>query len=378
MAPPIDRARDKPSILQLVLDLSPGGTQRLVIEITKRLADHFRPTVCCLDQAGAWADELRDRGIAVTQLQRSPGFHFSIGRQVAQLASDHGARVIHAHHYSPFIYGRIATVVNPRLKLVFTEHGRLSDAPPSRKRRLANLALSRFSGPVFAVSEALKGHMVDEGFSAGRVGVVHNGIELGTAPSATDRRAARHRLGVDEHTFLVGTAARLDTVKDLPTLVEAVALARKEHGHLSLAVIGDGDERHALETAIRDRNLLDAITLLGYRSDVRQLLPAFDLYVNSSISEGISLTILEAMAAAVPVIATAVGGTPEIVTDGETGLLVPARRPDLMAAAMIGLARDSDRRRILAAAGRSHVAACFSLERMVEDYTRTYERLERH
>jgi glycosyltransferase involved in cell wall biosynthesis len=366
------------SILQLVLDLSPGGTQRLVIEITKRLTERFRLAVCCLDEAGAWADELIDRGVAVVQLRRSPGFHFSIGRQVAQLSAEHGVSVIHAHHYSPFVYGRIATIVNPRLKLAFTEHGRLSDRPPSLKRRLANLALGRFRGPVFAVSDALKSHMVGEGFAARRVAVVHNGIDIGAPPADAERRAARRRLMAGDDTFLVGTAARLDTVKDLPALVEAVAIARTKHPRLSLVVIGDGEERAALETAIRDRGLANAISLLGYRSDVRQLLPAFDLYVNSSISEGISLTILEAMAAAVPVLATAVGGTPEIVIDGETGRLVPPRRPDVMASAMLALAFDDERRRIFAAAGRSRVETSFSLDRMVADYARAYEELERH
>jgi glycosyltransferase involved in cell wall biosynthesis len=285
--------------------------------------------------------------------------------------------VIHAHHYSPFVYGCIASLLNRRLSLVYTEHGLLSDAPPVLKRRIANTVLSRLSGPVFAVSAALRTHMVAEGFPA-RVGVIHNGIDAGHPPTETERHAARRLLGVAEHEFLVGTAARLDTVKDFPTLVAAIARARSRVRCLKLVVIGDGDERETLEAAVREMQLQDAVQVIGYRSDVRSLLPALDLYVNSSISEGVSLTILEAMAAAVPVVATRVGGTPEVVLHGETGLLVEPRLPDVMADAMVELAQAPERRRAFATAGRARVEACFTLDRMVADYARQYERLERH
>ena len=366
-----------PCVLQLVPDLGAGGTQRLVIEIVKRLSGEFRMVVCCLDEAGEWAGELTKNDVPVVALHRPTGFHPSIGARIARLAAEHKATVLHSHHYSPFVYGRIASLLNRRLSHVFTEHGRLSDAPPTMKRRIANTMLSRFSGPVFAVSAALKRHMVAEGFSAGRVGVIHNGVELGREPTEADRRTARRLLGVGDDEILVGTAARLDTVKDLPTLVAAIARARSRVPCLKLVVIGDGAERATLEAAVRERQLEHAVQVMGYRADVRRLLPAFDVYVNSSISEGISLTILEAMAATVAVVATRVGGTPEVVLHGATGLLVEPRLPDAMADALVELAGDPERRRALAAAGRARVAACFSLDRMVADYAREYQRLER-
>ncbi len=221
----------KPCVLQLVLDLGPGGTQRLAIEIVKRLSNAFRMVVCCLDDAGDWASELTDHGVPVVPLHRASGFHPSIGARIARLAAEHRATVIHCHHYSPFVYGRIASLLNRRLSLVFTEHGRLSDAPPAMKRKIANSVLGRFSGPVFAVSAALRTHMVAEGFPASRVGVIHNGIDLGHRPTEPNavRRGGCSASANDE--FLVGTAARLDTVKDLPTLVAAIAHARIARQH---------------------------------------------------------------------------------------------------------------------------------------------------
>jgi glycosyltransferase involved in cell wall biosynthesis len=371
-------ASGKPCIMQLVLDLGPGGTQRLAIEIVKRLSDGFRMVVCCLDDAGEWAGELTDRGVPVVALHRSPGFQPAIGARVARLAAEHQAAVIHAHHYSPFVYGRIASLLNRRISLLFTEHGRLSDAPPVMKQKVVNTLLTRFSGPIFAVSAALRTHMVAQGFPGARVGVIHNGIDTGHAPTETERCAARRLLGAGEDEFVVGTAARLDTVKDLPMLVAAIARARSQVAALKLVIIGDGDERRAIEAAVRDRHVEDAVRIMGYRSDVRSLLPGLDLYVNSSISEGISLTILEAMAAALPVVATRVGGTPEVVLHQATGLLVEPRLPEGMADAIVDLAHAPERRHAFAAAGRARVEACFTLDRMVADYAREYERLESH
>jgi glycosyltransferase involved in cell wall biosynthesis len=138
--------------------------------------------------------------------------------------------------------------------------------------------------------------------------------------------------------------------------------------------VGDGPERAHLTDLVRRFQLTAAVDITGYRSDVRDLLPAADLYASSSISEGVSITILEAMAAGVPVVATAVGGTPEILTDG-TGRLVPKGDPERLASVMISLAMDRRQRDTLAAAARRRLETAFTIDRMVEDYARTYRRL---
>jgi glycosyltransferase involved in cell wall biosynthesis len=364
--------------MQLVLNLAPGGTERLTIEIVNRLSDGFHMVVCCLDDEGGWAGELTDRGVLVVPLHRSAGFHPSLGLRVARLAARHNATVVHCHHYTPFVYGRIASALNRRLGLVFTEHGRLSDGPPQPKRKAANIVLSRLPGGMFAVSAALKRHMVAEGFPEHRVGVIYNGIDPGSTPTADERRQARRLLGISEEAFLIGTAARLDTVKDLPTLIKAFATIRAHLPSASLLIVGDGDERPVLESEIRRLQLQRSVNLIGYRSDARRLFPAFDVYVNSSISEGVSLTILEAMAAALPVVATSVGGTPEVVCHGGTGLLVAARSPNAIADALLQLACSPNRRRTLGSAGRTRVETVFTIDRMVADYAREYDRAGRH
>lgn len=369
MAP---RAGSAPRVLQVVLSLHPGGTERLVVDIVRRLRDELPMAVCCLDDAGAWGEALRDEGVSVHALGRTTGFHPSLGHGVAQAAATHRANVIHCHHYSPFVYSTLARVWRPGLRIVFTEHGRLSDAPPSTKRRAANMILARTRCDVAAVSAHLKAHMVAEGFPADKVRVVYNGISVGPLPSADVRQRVRSGWGVDDEAVVVGTIGRLDPVKDLGTLVGAMAPAIAMRRAV-LVVIGDGAERAALERAARERGAEGAVRFLGHREDARDLLAACDVYANSSIHEGISLTILEAMAAGLPVVATRVGGTPEIL-DESCGCLVPARNPDALAAAIAQLAGDEPTRRALGRAARARVEERFTIERMVAEYRDMYVR----
>jgi L-malate glycosyltransferase len=365
-------AATAPGVLQVVHSLGTGGTERLVIDLATRLGSKFPMAVCCLDDPGACAHELEARGVAVTALGREPGFRPSLAYRIARTARQHGAAIIHCHHYSPFVYGRLATALAPWTKLLFTEHGRLSDAPPSVKRRLVNPLLARLPARIVSVSTALRRSMIAEGFPSGRVHVIHNGIDPRTRPTTTDRLTARLSLGIPADAMVVGTVARLDPVKDLETLVRGFAAFRAANRRARLVVIGDGPERARLEHAAERENVAGCVRFLGTRTDVRRLLPAFDIYVNSSISEGISLTILEAMAAGLPVIATNVGGTFEIIDNRMTGVLVPARYSRGIADALIALGESTPRRQALGAAARLAIEARFTLDGMVAEYERIY------
>lgn len=362
-----------PRVLQVVLSLNPGGTERLVLELTKRLHEQVPMAVCCLDEEGTWAHELTAQGISVQALHRQPGFHPQLGKAIARLAARHGAGIVHCHHYSPFVYGCVARLLKPGLRVVFTEHGRLSDARPSPRRRLANHVLARVPAAAFAVSSELREHLIDEGFPPLRMSVIYNGIEPGPVPQPSMRQKIRERLRVSDGTIVVGTIARLDPVKDLGTTIRAVRQLASEPSTV-LCIVGDGAERSSLEALAHGLGLDDRVRFLGQRNDARDWLAGWDVYVNSSISEGISLTILEAMAASLPVVVTRVGGNPEVVDEG-CGVVVPARSPDALSEAIRGLAGDAGRRATLGAAGRLRVEQRFSLSRMIREYRDVYERL---
>jgi len=342
-----------------------------VIELARRLHGKCGMAVCCLDEPGAWAQELLDRGVVVRSLGRRPGFVPTLGRQIAAIAREQRATVLHCHHYSPFVYGTLARWWQP-LQMVFTEHGRADDGPPSRKRQMANQVFARVPARIYAVSQDLRRHMIAEGFPAGRVDVIYNGVDVGAPPSAHRDAGKKAMLGLAPTDLVVGAVGRLDPVKDLPTLLAAFRQLTTSLPNARLVLLGDGPERHRVVRLIDELKLTDVVTLTGYRRDVRDLLPALDVYVNTSVFEGVSLTILEAMAAGLPVVATHVGGTPEVVVDGSTGLLVPPRDPAGVAGAIHELLCDARKRAELGRAGRSRLEQRFSIDRMVSEYESAY------
>lgn len=361
-------------LLHVVLSLGPGGTERLVLDMANRVQGEVEVSICCIDDAGDWAPQATARGIEVVALHRRPGFALSLAPRIARLLRERAVNAVHCHHYSPFVYGSLAAALERGVRLVYTEHGRLSDAPPSRRRRLANTVLGRLPGRFVAVSSDLRDHMVAGGLPRSRVEVIHNGIDPGPPPDRPARARARQLLDLPADAQILGSVARFDPVKQLPTMIEAFAEIAAVTPRAVLVLVGDGPARASLTQRTRDRpELAGRVRFLGHRDDVRQLLPAFDIYLNSSETEGLSVTILEAMATALPVVATRVGGTPELVADGVTGILVPPRDPTALGDAAAALLSDPERMCLLGTAGRARLEAHFTIGAMTQAYLRLYE-----
>jgi len=217
----------------------------------------------------------------------------------------------------------------------------------------------------------LKQDMVAEGFPERSIQVVYNGIDLGHRPQPAERAAMRESLGLANDDFAIGTVGRLDPVKNLGALLDALTILKVRYPSAKVVIVGDGSERQALEERASALGLSGAMVFAGYRGDVRAVMAAFDVYVNCSTYEGVSLTILEAMASALPVVASAVGGNPEVVIDHETGLLV---RPQAqaIATAVGALIESPARRQTMGDAARWRVKRHFTIERMVDDYAAAY------
>ena len=360
--------------MHVVLSLSPGGTERMVIDMATRLHASVYTAVCCLDELGDWAHELIDQGISVNELGRKPGFRIALAYRIASEARRHRANVVHCHHYSPF---SLAAYILPRPLVVYTEHGRLSDNPPSRKRRLANKLFAKTPGRFVSVSENLREHMIAEEFPGDRVSVIHNGITPGPTTTEKIRSESRERLQLPQDTFTLGTVARLDPVKDLTTMIRAFALVSAHTTDTRLVIVGDGGEKERLQGIARDEGVERLVVFTGQRNDVRSLIPAFDVFLNSSVTEGISVTMLEAMAASKPIIATRVGGTPELVVDKKTGILAPSRSPEKFAKAIFELMGNPGTRSAMGDEGRRRIETVFSLDTMMQRYMDIYSATSR-
>jgi glycosyltransferase involved in cell wall biosynthesis len=226
-------------------------------------------------------------------------------------------------------------------------------------------------------SGAIRTMLVADGVPEMRAVVVHEGIDVGHVDAAPPVNL-HEELWLPHEAPIVGNVAALVPHKGQRHLIEAAALALPQVPDARFLIAGEGELRPALERQIKEHHLEKHVLLAGFRPDVLSLHKAFDIFVMSSLTEGLGTSLLDAMFCAKPIVATAVGGIPEVVVDGETGFLVPPRDDNAMATAIVKLLKDPALRRRMGKAGRARACARFSAERMVLDTLRVYQRVAMH
>jgi len=225
-----------------------------------------------------------------------------------------------------------------------------------------------------AISEAVKAKLVDSGVGPGRIAVVNSAVEAERFEQAPDRSAElRRELGIPEGAPVVGTVGALCPAKGFAHFVDAVPLVRRERPEARFVLVGDGELRAPLERHAARLGLgRDVLIFAGWRGDVPELLRLFDVFVSSSVREGLGTAVLQALAAGRGVVVTDAGGLPEIVRDGESGLVVPAGRPDALARGIVRALNAPDLRARMAKAGCRAVKERFTPDRMVEGTLAVY------
>jgi sugar transferase (PEP-CTERM/EpsH1 system associated) len=366
----------KPTICQVVHSLNIGGAEVLAARLARGLADRYRFVFACLDEPGTMSQSLRGEGFAVEWIGRRPGVDFGCMRRLAAVCRRHGVDVLHAHQYTPFFYG-VTSRRWRRPPVLFTEHGRWFPDHPRWRRVLLNRMMLRRGDRVVAVGESVRQALIhNEGFSPCRVAVIYNGIDPVAFRHDTDRRTAvRESLGLCEDDFVIAQVARLDAIKDHATAIRTIQRVADRLDRARLILVGDGPQHDAIVAEIDRRGMGEQVRMLGLRHDIAQLLAAADVFLLTSVSEGIPVTVLEAMAVGLPVVSTDVGGMAEIVRPGKTGFLVPAGDDAWLADAILDLAGDPALRARLGQAGRNRVETVFSQEQMHAAYARLYEEM---
>lgn len=226
-------------------------------------------------------------------------------------------------------------------------------------------------------SDAIRQMLLADGIEPSRAVTVHEGIDLDRVAAAPAVNL-HEELWLPHHAPIVGNVAALVPHKGHRHLIDAASLVLRQVPDTRFVIAGEGELRPNLERAIKDRRLEKHVLLAGFRPDVLSLHKAFDIFAMSSVTEGLGTSLLDAMAAGKPVVATTAGGIPEVVVDGETGFLVPPRDPHAMAEALVKLLKDSALRQQMGQAGRLRARRRFSAERMVQDTVRVYTRVGRH
>ena len=358
------RSGEKRCVVHVSLGLDVGGMERLLVEFARwtdrsRFDLHF----VALQSEGVAAKQIRELGWTVSTLGKPAGFRpdlvVSLSRHLRRL----GADVVHTHNTAGYLYGVAAAVLARVGNIIHTRHGQRFKAP--LRQTMSFRWLSPWVNHMVSVCEDGRRLTIAEGIAADRTCTIRNGIDLSEFPYVGPT-----------HGGPAVVVARLSPEKDIASLIRAVAVAhgkrRVHEPNLILRIVGDGIERASLEQLAEQLGLASSIEFLGQKQNIHETLQGCSMFLLPSLTEGISLTLLEAMACGLPVVATHVGGTPEVVNPGVTGTLVAAKDPEAMANAMLHLWRDPITSQRYGLEGRQRVELEFGIQRMMHQYEQLY------
>jgi glycosyltransferase involved in cell wall biosynthesis len=288
--------------------------------------------------------------------------------------------IVHTHTAKAGLLGRLAARLSGVPTVVHTYHGHVlrgyfSPAKTAVFRGIETRLASLADGLV-AVSDAVRDDLVRLGVARPeRIRVIPLGLELAHLAGLLPRGELRRETGIPRDAPLVAMVGRLVPIKDVPTFLRAARLVRDARQTVRFALVGDGEERPALERLASELGLLGSVTFAGWRSDLRPVYGDLDVVVNASRNEGTPVALIEAMAAGRPVVATRVGGTPDLLGSGERGRLVPAGEPEALARAVLETLDDPRGACARSQAARAHVLRRHSVERLVGDVDALYREL---
>jgi sugar transferase (PEP-CTERM/EpsH1 system associated) len=366
------KANDTPLVVHLIYRFDFGGLETLVAECINRMpADSYRHAIVCLTGYTDFARKISRPDVQLIALNKPPGLAPGIHWKLWKLLRRLRPAVLHSYNLAAIEYACTAALAGVPVR-VHAEHGRDASDPQglNRKHNLLRRWLVPCIDRYIPVSADLQRWLAQVvGVPPAKTLLIANGVD-----TERFRPRAEGREGED---FVIGTVGRIQDVKNHKDLVDAFALLRAmlPQRRLRLAIVGNGPLFDALQRQVRDAGLEDAVWLPGSRTDIPELMRGFDVFALPSIAEGTPVTILEAMATGLPVVASKVGGIPEVVDDGATGLLVPPSDAQALADALATYASDPALAARHGAAGRQRVERSNSIAAMVSGYARLYDSL---
>ncbi len=352
----------------VVPDLGLGGAERHVTTLVERLdRRRFDPSVVCLGREGELFPALAASGVPAVALHRTKRQALwclvDLVRRFRATAPD----VVVLRGYNAELLGRLGAVLARIPRVVVWVHHCEGLGPRGRVRGLSDLVLDQVTDAYFGVAHAQVPYLVDHlRLPRQKVRIIHNGVDPSRMGAEVDPEA-RAALGMSPDDLVVGILAALRPEKDHETFLRAAALVAAAEPRARFLVVGDGPRLPALEALASESGLVDRVVFAGARDDVASVLAAMDVFVLSSSSDCFPMALLEAMAASLPAVCTAVGGVPEMLQDGVTGYLVPPRDPAALADGILRLSGAEQRRLTFGTAARARVEAEFTLERSVEE-----------
>lgn len=362
------------TVLHLRISNFIGGPEKQILEHFKRLdPKRFRPLLCCFRENGQ-DDPLLERaaqlGITCRTINCTSAFDPMIISRLRRVLITDKIDILCTHGYKPNILGRIASL-GTGVKAVAISRGWTGENSKIRLYEKLDKFFLRHASHIVAVSNGQRDKIVALGIKPGKVTVIHNAINLAEITEA-DGHLLRRELGLPDDATIVASAGRLSPEKNYAAMIEASQGLIKNNPKIFFAIFGEGFLRPELEAQITLTGLTGRFLLPGFRTDLQTVLHDIDIFMLPSFSEGLPNVVLEAFAARKPVVATRVGGTPEVVQDGISGFLTRPDEPALMAKHVLALADDPLLRRKMGTAGYNYVNNIFSFRQQTELYEKLY------
>lgn len=372
----ISRPAKPLKVLHVTFDMRIGGTEQVIKNLVLSAdAKQLEMSLFCIEQPlGPFAEALIEQGIQISGQHRKDGLDLSLIQALRRHIKQQQIDIVHCHQYSPYVYGVLAAT-GCKAKVVFTEHGRFYPDTSSWKRKLINPWLHRITAGTTAISAATKQALVEfENLPEKDIDVIYNGIQP-LSVAAADIAAAKAEWGLQQDELIFGTVARLDPIKNHPLMLRAFHALLQQGVNAKLLIVGDGETRQQLTTLVDELALQNKVIFTGYQAQPKALLACMDIYLLSSLSEGTSMTLLEAMSLGKPCVVTNAGGNPEIITHQQNGLVTPNDQWQPFAQAMQTLAQNTERRTQMGQAAKTRFAAHFSASAMLKQYQSLYQRI---
>jgi len=358
-------------ILFVTSNLGIGGLERVITQLCMQLDKQlFTPAVCCIHFKGELAGELESHDIRIFNLNARKPDYFSF-RKIISVIEEFKPLIVHTHNMNASISGIIASVIKMVPVKIHTDHAR--KFPDKLHYMFAERILSCFVNKIIAVTEETKQNLIHfEKISSKKIQVIHNGIRGIGLRTESQNELTRKELGLTDFHFIIGTVVRLEAQKGLIYLLRAFPQILQEFPNSCLLITGQGSQYETLRMEAKTLGIEKNVKLTGPKLDICQVFNILDIYVLSSVWEGLPMSLLEAMSCQRPIVATKVGGVPQAITDGESGILVPPASSNALALAICKLLKDSFLRTRLAAGAKEKFEKEFTVTRMIQAYQEIY------
>ena len=369
----------KHSVLHLIDSAGMYGAEKVIVTLLVELKySHFPGILGCIrereNEIPQIAIEAANRNIPIHYFTMKRGFNFSGIRSISTFARENKITVIHSHGYKPNIF--LNFISARQVKKIATVHGWSKETGALKSRIyefLDSLALRRMHC-IVAVSKAVENDLASRGLRKDRIEIIYNGIIFNQEHnnSQADVSQLRAEYNISNCTFVIGTLGRLVNVKGHNYLIQAMPFILKEIPNCVLLIAGTGSLKTYLENLIKDLDLVNNVKLIGYVKDLNKFFSIIDLFVLPSLSEGLPISLIEAMAFGKPIVASMAGGIPEVIVNEDTGILIPPANVNKLEKTIINLSKDKDKMQRLSANSRKFVKTNFSSTNIAKQYENIY------